>query len=98
MMKEKWCNIPTKINNFREIKEKISRMLLKYSLTKSNNFILIIILQNGRNTKYVGTNLVFCYSSAPPIPLTAGMTDRRTDEETDRYNSFKYLKTIIYIK
>ena len=45
-MKEKWFNIqiPTKINNFREIKQKISRILSKYSLTKSDNFILIIIL------------------------------------------------------
>ena len=46
MIKKIWCNIqiPTKINNFREIKQKILRILLKYSSTKSDNFILIIIL------------------------------------------------------
>ena len=36
------------------------------------------------STKYKGLNLVFCCLSAPPTPLTAGVTDRQTDKQTNR--------------
>ena len=39
---------------------------------------------NWRRTEYVGPNLVFCCSSAPRTPLTAGVTDRQMDRQTDR--------------
>ena len=39
-----------------------------------------------RPTEYVGPNSFFCCSSAMQTPLTAGVTDRQMDRQTDRHN------------
>ena len=49
-----------------------SHILLKSSIILNPEFIEDV-------PKHVGPNLVFCCSYAPPTPLTAGVTDRRTD-------------------
>ena len=36
--------------------------------------------------EFVGPNLVFCCSSAPQIPLAAGVTDRQKDGRRDGHN------------